>query len=208
MFAEVSMKTYRWLKRRRRILGAMMLLAALASTSATAAAAPASCDMLLTVELWPDVPDASDAGFLSSLLSNHVSYRLTLRQQRTRTAVVLDLTGPGPDYRCENVVEAMRKDGRVLSVHVYQENPYRTGLENADEMRGVAVVAAPLYSEETPPAHLSGSGFGSLYWAAQHADQAWRVLFPIQSGDASGASANIRTSCVVFPGSPNDEAPC
>lgn len=99
------------------ILGTVMLTAMFASTSAVAAE-PAPCDMLLTVELWPDVPNASDAGFLSSLLSNHVGYLLTLRQQRSDTLVVLDLTGPGPDDRCENVVDAMRKDARVLSIHV------------------------------------------------------------------------------------------
>jgi hypothetical protein len=70
--------------------------------------------MQLTVELWPDVPDPSDPEFLSSLLNNHVGYRLTLQQQRSSTVVVLNLTGPG---RCEDVVETMRKDARVLSVH-------------------------------------------------------------------------------------------
>lgn len=112
------MKTYRWLMRRRCIVTAVMLLSALGIHTAAAAPEPALCDMSLTVELWPDVPNPSDPGFLSSLLGNHGSYRLTLRRQRSSTEVVLDLTGPGPDDRCENVVEAMRKDGRVLSVHV------------------------------------------------------------------------------------------
>jgi hypothetical protein len=29
-----------------------------------------------------------------------------------------ELTGPGPDYRCRQAIEAIRRDGHVLSVHV------------------------------------------------------------------------------------------
>jgi hypothetical protein len=47
---------------------------------------------------------------------------LTLRRQRDGSVIVLELTGPGPDYLCRNVIEAMRKDGRVLSVRVYEES--------------------------------------------------------------------------------------
>jgi hypothetical protein len=36
-----------------------------------------ACEARLTVELTPDVPDATDAGFLSSLLTNHPDYRLS-----------------------------------------------------------------------------------------------------------------------------------
>lgn len=82
------------------------------------AAAPASCGMRLMVQLTPDVPDPQEAGFLSSLLSNHPRYRLILRRERSDSVVVLDLIGPGPDSRCQDVVETMRRDGRVLFVHV------------------------------------------------------------------------------------------
>lgn len=101
------------------LLCAALLAAVLVNNSA--AASPAACDMRLSVELTPDVPNPLDSGFLGSLLSNQVSYRLTLRQQRTGSVIVLELTGPGPDYRCRNVVEAMRKDGRVLSIQLDQE---------------------------------------------------------------------------------------
>jgi hypothetical protein len=86
-----------------------------------AAAAPAVCNMRLSVELTPDVPNPLDSGFLSSLLSNQASYRLTLRGWHPGSVIVIELTGPGPEYRCQNVVEAMRKDGRVLSIHIGQE---------------------------------------------------------------------------------------
>lgn len=157
------MNTCSWLERRKGVVAAVILIAALGSNAA-AAASPESCDLSLTVQLAPAVPDASDAGFLSSLLNNHTSYRLTLRQQRSSTLVDLDLTG-------------------------------------------VAVVATPLSSEEQSGTHLSADGIGSLYWAARHPPQAWRVLLPIFSGDSSGASANVRPSCVAFP-EPTEEAPC
>jgi hypothetical protein len=79
---------------------------------------PAPCDVRLLVELTPDVPDPRDVGFLGSLLSDHVSYELSLRRERSDSAIVVELTGPGPDYRCQNVIETIRRDGRVLSVHV------------------------------------------------------------------------------------------
>jgi len=53
-------------------------------------------DMQLTVELTPDVPDPQDAGFLSSLLSNQVNYRLTMLRERDGSVIVLELTGPAP----------------------------------------------------------------------------------------------------------------
>ena len=97
-----------------------MLAAVLVSNIAVAS--PAVCDMRLSVELTPDVPNPVDSGFLSSLLSNQASYRLTLQGWRPGSIIVIELTGSGPDSRCQDVVEAMRKDGRVLSIHVDQES--------------------------------------------------------------------------------------
>ena len=101
------------------ILSAALLAALLVNNSA--AAAPAVCNMRLSVELTPDVPDPLDSGFLSSLLSNQASYRLNLRGWRSGSVIVLELMGPGPEYRCQNVVEAMRRDGRILSIHLDKE---------------------------------------------------------------------------------------
>ena len=106
--------------RRGIILSAAMLAAVLSSNGA--AALPAVCDMRLSVELTPDVPNPLDSGFLSSLLSNQASYRLTLLGGRPGSVIVIELMGPSPQYLCQNVVEAMRKDGRVLSIHLDQES--------------------------------------------------------------------------------------
>jgi hypothetical protein len=99
------------------ILGAVLLASLLIATTASAAV-PAPCHVRLTVELTPDVPDPTDTGFLGSLLSNQVDYLLTVRRKLSDTHLVLDLTGPGPNYGCQNAIEAIRRDGRVLSVRV------------------------------------------------------------------------------------------
>jgi hypothetical protein len=99
---------------------AVALIAGLGSTCAAAAPA-ALCDLRLKVQLTPDVPNPRDPGFLSSLLGNHSGYQLTLQRQRGDFVIDLELAGPGPDYGCRNVVEALRKDGRVVFIQVQQE---------------------------------------------------------------------------------------
>jgi hypothetical protein len=86
--------------------------------NAAVAVTPAPCDVRLTVELTPDVPNPRDEGFLGSLLSNQVEYLLRLRQDRGNSELVLELTGPGPVYRCRQAIETIRRDGHVLSVRV------------------------------------------------------------------------------------------
>jgi hypothetical protein len=39
-------------------------------------------------------------------------------RQQSSSVLEVELTGPGPDYRCENVIEAMRKDARVQSIEL------------------------------------------------------------------------------------------
>ena len=43
-----------------------------------------------------------------------------------------------------------------------------------------ADAAAPLLLEEEPDTHRSVAGIASLYWAARHPTQAWRVFLPVQ----------------------------
>jgi hypothetical protein len=102
------------------LFGVVVLGAALVSNTAVAEV-PEPCDVRLTVELTPDVSNPIDQGFLGSLLSNHVDYLLSLRQERSDSLLVLELTGPGPAYRCRQAIETIRRDGHVLSVHVNKE---------------------------------------------------------------------------------------
>jgi hypothetical protein len=98
---------------------AMAVAAALLQTMGSGTAAgtlPAACDMQLLVELTPDVEDPRNGDFLSSLLGNHLDYRLTFQQESDDSVFVLELTGPGPPYACQGVVDDMRKDGRILSI--------------------------------------------------------------------------------------------
>jgi hypothetical protein len=168
------------------VMSAALLAAMLASN--IAAASPAVCNMRLSIELTPDVPDPLDSGFLSSLLNNQVNYRLTLLGRQPGSVIVTELAGPGPEYRCRNVVEAMRKDGRVLSIHLDQDTESLDVADlqqtdtssDSDAAEAVTIAAAPLVLEEKPDAQPSLGGFASLYWAARHPAEAWRVFLPIQ----------------------------
>lgn len=97
---------------------ALALLASFGHPVPVAAQEAPVCAARLTVEVSPSVPQAADDGFLSSLLNNHFTYRLDLVRQATTSVLEVELTGPGPEYRCEKVIEAMRKDARVQSIEV------------------------------------------------------------------------------------------
>ncbi len=97
---------------------AVALLLPFANPAPATAQEVSVCAARLTVEVSPSVPEAADDGFLSSLLNSHFTYRLDLLRQDSSSVLELELTGPGPDYRCENVIEAMRKDARVHSIEV------------------------------------------------------------------------------------------
>ena len=153
----------------------LVLLLGLVGVRTAAAATPTECDLRLTVELTPDVPDPSDAGFLSSLLNNHPGYRLDLLRVIDPALVELDLSGPGPGYMCVDVIVTMRKDARVLSVRI-------------DSGETPNVVAA-----DPGEVNISRVGLESLYWAAFHPSEAWRVLLPIRSGGNTDSNPESST---------------
>jgi len=97
---------------------AVTVLALLASygVNADELVAPPKCSMSLSVEVTPDVPNPGNSAFISSLLGNHTEYQLFLLRLVDDTHVKLQLQGPGPDERCQAVIESMRNDGRVLSI--------------------------------------------------------------------------------------------
>jgi hypothetical protein len=94
------------------------LLAQVVGLGSASAAAPEPCDKHLSVELTPDVPNPRDLAFLSSLMTIP-GYQLVWREQNG-TVIELELTGPGPEDQCRAVIAAMRKDGRVQSIHVHK----------------------------------------------------------------------------------------
>lgn len=98
-----------------------LLIAAVLSSDMAFASPPMTCERQLTLEVTPDVPDPRDSGFLSSLLSNEVDYQLVFRHRIDDTNIVLELIGPGPAYRCQEVVQTLRRDARVASLRVSQD---------------------------------------------------------------------------------------
>jgi hypothetical protein len=154
-----------------RISPLLSITAVLLLGSATAhAETQADCSMHLVVELTPDVPNPQDSGFLSSLLSANPAYQLNWVKKVDMSFIELDLTGPGPLDRCEDVVETMRRDGRVLSIY-----------PEAEETNTVSVAADRNEPpKERPRVSVSPYGFGAMYWAALHPTQAWRIVLPVE----------------------------
>jgi hypothetical protein len=155
-------------------VAAVTALLGVLSDSATAAMPDEPCDIHFTAELKPEVRDAGDAGFLSSLLHDQTAYRLESLRADDTSAVELELSGPGPAYRCENMIETMRTDERVLSIRV-----------DTHAARPASDANWPSSSGKSWGAHLSERGLGAVYWAVQHPEQAWRILAPIQPRDAA-----------------------
>lgn len=153
---------------------AVLLL--LGSAAAEARPQP-DCAMHLVVELTPDVPNPQDAGFLSSLLNDHPGYQLNWVKQVDMSFIELELTGPGPLDRCEDVVDTMRRDGRVMSVYAEPE-----------DTNTVSVAANREPPQQSQPRiSVSPFGLGALYWAAQNPTQAWRILLPVQPDNGATA---------------------
>jgi hypothetical protein len=214
------MKAYRWLALIWSVLITVSAVLVPASASELVIAAPpATCNMRLGVVLTPDIPNPADRGFLSSLLSNHPRYQLTLQEAEHDSVLVLELSGPGPESGCRNVIESMRRDARVLSVHVERE-PASAAIVPAtrtdpalddssatsDDTPSVAIVASSWQPKAVAGPHLSLAGLGSVYWGAVHPAQAWKVLAPLQPDNV--AYADIRASCESTATALNTAAPC
>ena len=102
-------------------------------------------------------------------------------------------------------LDLRQPDLRSIQVQLPQEATFAT---DADEMLDVAIVSAPTTPDESSNTHLSRSGIGSIYWAARHPAQAWRVLLPIVPGDGSAAFEDIRVECATFVRSPAGHVAC
>ena len=81
---------------------------------------PRHCSERLLVKLTPDVPDTRAPSFLDSLSADPLYHLSWVRS--TQDSVVLDLIGPGPEYRCRSEVRRIRRDGRVVWLRVLGEH--------------------------------------------------------------------------------------
>jgi len=77
----------------------------------------------------------------------------------------------------------------------------------AHETEVVTIAGAPLLPEQKADTHPSLGGIASLYWAARHPAQAWRVFLPIQL-DGDESSADITANCAVFAAVPSGPVAC
>lgn len=71
--------------------------------------------------------------------------------------------------------------------------PSDTALSTKVEASGTEepkVTMAPLAAEESDRLQVTETGLGALHWAAQHPGHAWRILLPVEPGDAAGRSAS------------------
>jgi hypothetical protein len=84
------------------------------------AAVPEKCDVRLFLTLEPDVPNPRDPGFLSALLADPLYQLVWIRG--TNTTAEVELTGPGPEYRCMDEVKRLSRAAHVLDVKVLSPN--------------------------------------------------------------------------------------
>ena len=89
-----------------------------------------------------------------------------------------------------------------------QDPQQATALSDMDEVQAVAIVTASFPSQMSFGTHVSHAGLGALYWAARNPAQAWRVLFPIQPRDGSGASEDLREKCAMRARAPGSRVAC
>lgn len=76
-----------------------------------------------------------------------------------------------------------------------------------DETEAVTIAGAPLLPEQKADTHPSPGGIASLYWAARHPTQAWRVFLPIQL-DGKDTAADIRATCSAIATVPSGGLAC
>ncbi|MDB6090501.1 MAG: hypothetical protein JWN85_3285 [Gammaproteobacteria bacterium] len=79
------------------------------------------------------------------------------------------------------------------------DSPVAPNPEDWDEQRAVAVVAGSSQSQDRSGTYVSPAGIGSLYWAARHPAQAWRVLLPVQPADEFEAYESMSARCALVP---------
>ena len=96
-------------------LTALALPASVLPSLAAAQDVP-GCSLRLRVQLEPEVPNPRSAAFLSDLAGDPGFILVLVKPGQY--SEVLQLSGPGPAYRCRHEVERIRKDARVINLTV------------------------------------------------------------------------------------------
>ena len=95
----------------------------------------------------------------------------------------------------------------LRSLHIQNLQPVAASSDSDEAAEDVTIAAAPLLLPDRPDTHPSLAGIASLYWAARHPPQAWRVLLPIQL-DGYEATADMRASCAAVAGAQSGPVTC
>jgi hypothetical protein len=169
----------------------------IAAISSTAAAAPPktpSRAVAADIDSRPSTPGAVVPHVADSLVP------VPLREISYRAATAHKAAAPARaalDLRLPDLHSMPWMDSLLATV------PAESG-----EPQPVAVVSTSLLPEDRSGTSLSRAGIGSIFWAARHPRQAWRVLFPMRPGDEFNAYADIGTKCPVFPSAPGGRPAC
>jgi len=79
---------------------------------------------------------------------------------------------------------------------------------DSQEVEDISVIDASAPAAETSDLHVSRTGIGSVYWAARHPAEAWRVVVPITLDSESSLSEDIRVKCATFESAASGRSAC
>ncbi len=142
------------------------------------------------------------------LLAAGVAYPADAPDRPMRIAAIsapVRTSSPAAVPRAPATLESRTTD---LSSIRAQDPQLATALSDMDEVQAVAIVTASFPSQMSFGRYVSHAGIGALYWAARNPAQAWKVLFPIQPRDGSGASEDLREKCALFARAPGSRVAC
>ncbi len=88
----------------------------------------------------------------------------------------------------------------------WQDRLQGLAVETGNEApESIVITPSPEQGSNT---HLSRTGLGSLFWAAFHPAEAWRVLLPVEPGDGFDIYADMRLHCATYAAVPLQQAAC
>jgi hypothetical protein len=69
---------------------------------------------------------------------------------------------------------------------------------DSQETDAISVIDTSARAEDTSDVHVSRTGIGSVYWAARHPAEAWRVVAPVNPDSGSLLFEDGRVKCSTF----------